>query len=232
MIKLLTDKSGWQFAVIKSDSHGGRWCEEQSRLDYDRSVEDVLKHINEGDVVIDAGAFIGAYSIPIAKRVGEKGKVYSFEPNAESYACLLVNSRDLPQIKPMKFGLSFAAQTKRVLIDSNAGATRLENTIAGIKDYSEVVSMVFLDGIEFDRCDFIKCDIEGFEPLFIQGAINTIRKFRPKIFIEVNDVALARYGFTKDDVIKPLLEEGYHVEFLDQKHHLLMPEFNIFLFPN
>ena len=41
----------------------------------------------------------------------------------------------------------------------------------------------FLD--EFYRIDFIKVDIEGAEYEFLEGAINTIRKFRPIIQIEL-----------------------------------------------
>jgi len=36
--------------------------------------------LQPGDVVVDAGANLGAYTIPFAERVGRKGKVLAFEP--------------------------------------------------------------------------------------------------------------------------------------------------------
>merc|ERR1719454_840363 len=36
--------------------------------------------LRPGDVVIDAGANLGAYTVPFAERVGRRGKVLAFEP--------------------------------------------------------------------------------------------------------------------------------------------------------
>src|SRR4029077_15611045 len=46
----------------------------------------VTRIVRQGDTCIDAGCQIGYYSCLLAKLVGEKGHVYSFDPNPE--ACL------------------------------------------------------------------------------------------------------------------------------------------------
>ena len=42
----------------------------------------MLSFINEGDTVLDIGSNIGAFTIPFAKKVCFKGKVYAFEPQS------------------------------------------------------------------------------------------------------------------------------------------------------
>ena len=227
MINLLTNKTGWQFAVIKGDSHAALWCEEQGRLDYDRSVEDVVKLLKPGDAVVDAGAFIGDYTVRMAKAVGETGSVVAFEPNLEAYVCLSVNCRDCPKVWIEHCALSDIETTKSVFQESNAGASHLINA----RNYGQIIRTRTLDSFNLARCDFIKMDIEGFEVFALRGAMETIKKFRPKMFIELNDSALSRYGFAKDDILKPLLESGYRMEFIDPKHNLSYPQLDVLLLP-
>lgn len=228
-IKILRDGTGWEFAVIAGDSHAGVWCSEQLRLDYDRSVEEVLRHLKSGDIAVDAGAFIGAYSVSMAKFVGATGRILSFEPNLESFCCLSVNSRDLPQIQCFNMALGEFDCRLPLVRDKNCGATHIDEKHT---ENSESIRIIALDDLKLERCDFIKADLEGYEPFFIQGAMKTIERFKPKIFIELNDEALARYGFKKTDILNPLFELGYRLEFLDAKNHSLnMKQLDVFLFP-
>ncbi len=49
--------------------------------------------LNTGDVVIDAGAYIGQYSIWAAKKIGDKGKLVSIEPDKYNFVKLCSNIR-------------------------------------------------------------------------------------------------------------------------------------------
>ena len=51
----------------------------------------MLSFINEGDTVLDIGSNIGAFTIPFAKKVGFKGKVYAFEPQSFIFRILKEN---------------------------------------------------------------------------------------------------------------------------------------------
>ena len=42
--------------------------------------------LREGDIVVDCGAYIGEFTTYASRRVGKKGRGYSFEPNPESFA--------------------------------------------------------------------------------------------------------------------------------------------------
>lgn len=54
-----------------------------------------------------------------------------------------------------------------------------------------------LDNIlrEYDRVDFIKIDVEGFEPEVIRGALQMIQKHRPIIYFEFLEQYAVRHGF-------------------------------------
>ena len=60
-----------------------------------------------------------------------------------------------------------------------------------------------------DRCDFIKCDVEGAEFLVLKGAANTIKRFKPIILLEVVADFLSRNGHTISDVEDFFLDHGY-----------------------
>ena len=66
--------------------------------------------------------------------------------------------------------------------DENIGGTQIKqtNNIQGIK-------LEKLDNINIqeDKIDFIKIDIEGHESLALRGMENTLKKYKPTIFIEI-----------------------------------------------
>lgn len=225
MIKEIQTSSGKVIHTIDGDTHAGKWCEEQRRLDYDRSVEDVIRKINPGDVVIDAGANIGAYTVRMAEKVGGAGFVIAFEPMRETFECLSHNCAEYNHIFVFNKALSNRNDMVSMEANQNVGMCHV-STIGG-----SMVETITIDSLGLSKCDFIKMDIEGYEPLALQGAMETIKKFRPKIFIELNDGALARYGFKKNDILIPLLEIGYNMELIDPSHNLNMPQLDIFLMP-
>ena len=69
--------------VGRSLEYYGEWCE--AGLDF------LLQCIGPGDVVLDVGANIGALTTPFAKRVGESGRVYAFEPQRIVFQYLCAN---------------------------------------------------------------------------------------------------------------------------------------------
>jgi tRNA G37 N-methylase Trm5 len=49
--------------------------------------------LRKGDRVIDIGAHIGTFAVPLARSVGAGGAVYCFEANADNYALLVRNAQ-------------------------------------------------------------------------------------------------------------------------------------------
>src|SRR5205814_993910 len=68
-----------------------------------------LRHgitINDGDVIVDAGANIGLFTV-FASRIAANLKVLAFEPNPATFACLSANARAYgAEVTCFPFGLS------------------------------------------------------------------------------------------------------------------------------
>ena len=47
--------------------------------------------VKPGDVVVEAGANIGADTVPLARRIGERGAIFAFEPQRLVYQMLCAN---------------------------------------------------------------------------------------------------------------------------------------------
>ena len=66
--------------------------------------------VREGDWVVDAGANIGYVSMLLSRLVGPKGRVFSFEPVAETFDLLRhnVDQLSLQNVELFEYGLSAA----------------------------------------------------------------------------------------------------------------------------
>jgi len=60
------------------------------------------------------------------------------------------------------------------------------------------------------RIDIMKVDIEGSEPMFIEGAADFIREHRPKIYSELHPTKLQRVSNrSREDYLRQMRELGY-----------------------
>jgi FkbM family methyltransferase len=86
------------------------------------------------------------------------------------------------------------------------------------------VSLITIDSLNLDKVHFIKIDVEGYEPLVIQGAIETIKKCKPIIAIEVwkDHYGNVDIEFTKN-MFKNLIDIGYTVTQIHGPDFLLLP---------
>ncbi len=190
-------------ALIKEDQCICRFVRESNRLDHDQNLlPQVLKHINKGDVVIDCGAFIGDHTIAYANKVGPTGAVFAFEPGKEAYECLAHNTRN----------------EERVIIHNGGlGATIHKANLNDVPDNSGMnyltegteISIITIDSLNLPKLDFVKIDCEGYELEVLKGAIETIKKFKPKMLIEINTMTLERSGITREDIYNFLKELDY-----------------------
>lgn len=194
--------------------------------------------IKEGDVVVDAGANIGLYSIVGSRVVGQSGKVYCFEPSGKTFD-ILVKNIELNQcrnIHPVNFGLGEKRVEKMELFqekgygdaeryvssphsaDLKAGGTPHSKAVL-----SEVISLDSLDHfysqLNLSRVDFLKIDVEGYEYFLFKGAQKVLAA-NPGIVVLFECVShlAIRAGASKEKVIEFLREQGFDLFYWnDQK---------------
>jgi len=144
--------------------------------------------IAKGDVVIDAGANIGLFSILAGGKTGKEGKVFAFEPIKINRSLLEENIKlnGLKNVEISHFALGDSNKELKFSMESQypAGASGVSTHDGGEE---EIVSQITLDEFvkqnNVKRVDFIKADIEGMEKNLLKGAEQTIKKFRPKMAI-------------------------------------------------
>lgn len=158
---------------------------------------DILANfIHSGNVVIDAGAFVGTHSRAFSMMAGTDGTVHAFEPNSAVYPFLDENSvrAEYPNIIPYPFALGEKIEQRvpvKTLPEGNQGGLFLE--YCGEDNTRLPVNVKSLDSLCLEKVDFIKADVEGMELAVLGGAAHTIDTFRPIIFMEVNSLD-ASYG--------------------------------------
>lgn len=227
-IKLFDDKQRGMMAALANDSHISKWCVEAQSIVSDQTVPlHILSLFKEGDTVVDVGAFIGDHAVAYAERVGFKGQVLAFEPYRPAFACLAVNCRELSQAYLYNVALGAAAGSANIIMpaDANFGTVSIKPTSPGD------TRVTALDNLQLSSCAFIKIDVEGYEPEVIKGAIETIKRYKPIMYIELNDAALKTYGCNKESVLELLNPLGYSHEFIDPSHSLEMPQVDVIMRP-
>jgi FkbM family methyltransferase len=145
---------------------------------------------SENDVVFDIGACWGDTALYFADKTGEKGKVYSFEFIPENIKLFEINRGLNPplidQIELVKHPVSnISGQT--IFFKDNGPGSRVEaNAFEGQTGTTTTLSIDdFVHQKGLSKVDFIKMDIEGAEPKALEGAIETIKKFKPKLAIAI-----------------------------------------------
>lgn len=226
MIKLIQTKEG-TVAVLKNDTHLSRWVEEKGTLRTDWLLDIILPMVKPGDYVVDAGANIGDWTVPLCEAVGPTGKVYAFEPMPAAAACLYVNCREYDNAFLCNSALSNITEILKLTMDKNAGASFLSKG----HGMGTLVSTIPLDLLKMIKLDWLKIDVEGSELNLLNGAYSTIKICQPKIICELNRGALARNGANYNDIIGFLKSLGYRMEFFDPKHTLELDQVDVFFLP-
>lgn len=158
----------------------GEWTEPELTL--------LSNFVTPKSVVVDAGAYIGTHTVALAKMAGNYGFVYAFEPQRMIYNILCGNValNNLLNVKCFNAGLSDIPGKIHIplldpSIEQNFGALDIEHFNEG-----DAVQITTIDNLNLKACNLIKADVEGMEAKVLKGAINTIEKFKPVLYVENN----------------------------------------------
>jgi FkbM family methyltransferase len=179
---------------------------------------DVLyKLVKDGTTVIDVGTNIGETLLNFA-RINQTGVNIGFEPIPAifSKAKLNIQLNSFENIVLENVGLSSADDTLSFQVpnEHNSGGIFL---VKHSDDNIERVRVMKLDDYvgreNLKEISLIKIDVEGFEMNVLRGAKETIRKFRPALFVEINDGFLRREGSSAKEVFAFLEDLGYEIRY-------------------
>jgi len=174
----------------------------------------LLRWLKEDATFIDVGAHIGFYSVMTSRLVGDKGKIYSFEPTPWTFEILESNAKGLNNVKIYNKGVSDKNET----IDfsdygpgygayNTAGKeSAMLNRIPKKMKAETVVLDIFCRENNI-RPDFIKLDAEGFEYKILSGMKEIMNTHRPLITLEM--AGDEKWSQNRDTSVKILVDAGY-----------------------
>lgn len=183
--------------------------------------------VGTGDVCFDIGAAYGMYSFSLAALVGEQGAVHSFEPQRKPHRILtglqwLVH---LPQLRTTRAALGSRSEPRGLVVPRRFGFpvhghAHIDERGLTPAEHDEVrqvrthpVEVLSVDQVRrsrgLDRVDFLKIDVEGYEPFVLEGAERTLADCEPTLLLEIEQRHLTRYGCEADELTRWLREMGY-----------------------
>jgi len=194
-------------------------------INFDRLLPILIKYsgIDKGSTIIEGGTHSGYCTARFAGIVGMEGKVVSFEPNYYfiRYVMNKWKFRDNIEIYP------FALSDKLELVDVGhsfllpTGDNLLNDALKSSKKSDVFIKNIGipLDLIEkqlnIEKLDYMYLNVEGYGCKILKGAINTIKKFKPRILMQphiFNDGTSTADEF--DNILKPL---GYEIIVMPEK---------------
>ncbi len=143
--------------------------------------------IRQNDVVIDIGAYIGAFAV-LAAWLAPKGKVYAFEPQPENFLLVSENARlnHLENLIPCNLAVAGQRNDRFLIGAGTIGSfydgwhkrtSGREPTLAPVKVRCTTLEEIFVR-YRLERVRFLKSDCEGAE---FEIFLNTPRKYLQRI---------------------------------------------------
>lgn len=212
---------GQKMFLDSRDTHNlsiaGTWDPHTTRL--------LPSWISPGDTVLDIGAHIGYYTLLFAKLVGERGKVYAFEPEPSNFKLLQknveANSYENVVLEP-KAVSSQKGKLPLYVDNIGSGGHSLEDFSEGRSSLE--VEVLRLDEYPLTRVDFIKMDIEGHESKALDGMSNLLRTNpQVKILTEVLPSAIEQSGSCVESYLRQLRNLGFQLSCIDERKKKLEP---------
>lgn len=174
----------------------------------------IRPYVQDDAVCVDIGANIGLYTLAMAA-LARRGKVWAFEPAPGSYEYLNRNIAMNALDNVETFNLAVGATSGTVDFHDIPFFTAGSFTVEGDSFLtSEVLGSSFfrapsvtLDYLAADRAlerlDFLKIDVEGGELSVLEGAVQSLARYRPVVVLEFNS-----FGFSLHNAVLPQVALG------------------------
>jgi len=194
-------------------------------------TELVKKEIKKGDVVLDLGANIGYYTLIFAKLVGEKGKVFAFEPEPDNFA-LLKKNVEINGYKNVvlvqKAVSNKTGKLKLYLCKDNTGG----HSIHPFESPQDGNQSIEIEATRLDdyfktydgKIDFIKMDIQGAEKEAVQGMSSLLKKNKNvKVVSEFWPSGLKQGGIEPEEYLELLTGFGFKLYEVSEREKKIKP---------
>jgi FkbM family methyltransferase len=186
--------------VLDAFNHKGYWYHGRNR-EVD-TMELFRKLIQPGMTVIEVGGHIGYITNYFSHLVGQKGKVYVFEPGENNLPYIKENIQKLTNVELVQKAVSDTNGTARFYVEDLSGQNNSLLSDYGVREdvqkmafVEEKIKVVEVETVTLDSfCadasivpNFVKIDIEGAELLALNGMKSVLRDHAPMMMIEITE---------------------------------------------
>lgn len=230
-VKYVENHNG-RFIVVQGDQWIRHGIEHVNLIGHELRKFNQLLHLGKKlrpfqPDVIDGGANMGSWSIPLA-RAHKDLTFHMFEVQRFLFwiSCGNLALNQVMNARPHWCGLSDQVGEIQIPVPDytlagNFGAFEVEKPFANsdcaliYTDVKDTVSVTSIDALNVSPI-LIKMDVEGMEARVIQGADKTIRTYQPLVWCE-------RQKSNPDVVVPYFTDQGYALSFAIEGHWLFIP---------
>jgi len=184
----LTEGKRGRFLVLDNDVYVGRLLLRDGEYS-DEEVQLFEKLVGSEDVVVEAGANLGAHTVPLARMAA---RVLAFEPQTFVYRLLCGNLALNGCHNVDAYPVGLGAENGELLLPRldydeafNFGGVPLRGDWTGMsREAGDRVGVFALDHLRLPGLRLLKADVEGMEVAVLRGARETIARYRPYLYLE------------------------------------------------
>lgn len=201
-------------AKIRFPARWSRW--------YDKNYEPetfqfLRQNVKPGAIVLDLGAHLGLFSVVMSQLVGEKGRVYSFEPTPSTRNVLKEvikingcdrNVRVRDEAVSKQKGTVFFYDTGDLISNANSlvqtdrSASRIEVNVISLDEFAEEQNV---------KIDCLKIDVEGAELDALEGAKNVFTEMRPAALLSLHPASIRANNQSLENIWDAVKSYGMRV---------------------
>jgi FkbM family methyltransferase len=188
----------------------------------------IVNTLSAGSVIVDGGTNAGFFTIPVAHATqGRDIRIISFEPQRQLFQAvggsLALNGYQHVFLHNCGLGAEPGIAELPAIdysVAQDFGVVQLSDDTTVEEDgwmNDRVVDITSIDAMDLPGLDFFKLDVEGYEVPALTGALNTMQRYRPWIWVE--------YFITGADTIKQTLDslDDYAFYIVDYQNMLCAP---------
>ncbi len=182
-----------------------------------REMKSISGYIEADSLVIDVGANVGFCTNYFLKTIGSKGKVAAIEPEILNIKILRKRFAKVIKSEQLILFEKVVADTSgeyHLHIDEfNPGGHMIASEGVPVKGITidEIVSKIDLIP------SLIKIDVEGHEEMVIKGAMKTLEKYHPVLFMEFHPRLLSECGTDYTKFLEHIENIGYKFHIFQNK---------------
>lgn len=170
---IVAQRNANEFHIVKSE-----WENRQRKL--------IMEHVKKFDYVLQAGGWVGVIPRILSHHFKN---VYTFEPSFDNFKFLVANIAEINNIRCFNAALSNSATEIDFEITQASGQCRIKSP----KSWDRIIvnsvvkaQTLTIDSLNLPGLDLLMLDSEGHSLEILQGAIETIKKYKPVILTDTH----------------------------------------------